>query len=156
VRIVMTMLAESVAARLREHGLYATGVQIHLRDKSLFTCERQGKLAQPSHISGELVALGMELFRSAAGARFTPLRSIGIRGIDLVSTDQGVQLDIFSDVKKRERADRLEHTVDDIRRRFGHDSILRASMLKDDGLDVLDAKTAHVLHPVGFFKEQGE
>ena len=46
----------------------------------------------------------------------------------------------------------LERTVDDIRRRFGHFSVNRAIALLDPTLTNLDARSEHVIHPVGFFK----
>ena len=45
--IVIYLLAESVAARLRENHFRCRGVEVSLRDSSLFSFERQVKLSQP-------------------------------------------------------------------------------------------------------------
>ena len=44
VKLVFTVLSESVAARLRDYGLKCTGVQIHLRDNKLYSITRQKKI----------------------------------------------------------------------------------------------------------------
>jgi DNA polymerase-4 len=54
-----------------------------------------------------------------------PLRSIGVRGTDLVSAIGNKQLSFLDDDVKEERQIRLESTIDDIRRRFGHFSVQR-------------------------------
>ena len=52
VKIIMYVLAESVAARLRIHGLRCSTVAISVRDNELLSFERQGKLPTPtSHLS---------------------------------------------------------------------------------------------------------
>ena len=58
----------------------------------------------------------------------TPIRQIGVH-TGKVAKDAGRQYNLFD----RERFDRLallDRTVDDIRNRFGEDSIMRASFLK--------------------------
>lgn len=44
VKMILYVLAESVAARLRTHGLKCKTVAIYARDKDLFSAECQGKL----------------------------------------------------------------------------------------------------------------
>ena len=46
--IVLYLLSESVAARLRENHFRCRGVEVSLRDSSLFSFERQVKLPQPT------------------------------------------------------------------------------------------------------------
>lgn len=138
VRLVMLMLAESVASRLREQGLYASGVGIHLRDTALFSLERQGRLERPSDLAGELLALAMRLFATAYGHWPRPLRSLGLQAFHLSDGSGAIQLDLFSDEEKRGKAERLARSVDQIRRRFGYQSVQPASLLKDEGLQIQD------------------
>jgi DNA polymerase-4 len=167
--IVFTNLAESVSERMRELGMMARTVEISLRTNDLFWCTRQMKLKQATHITPELTAAAMQLLRANYGAgmeRSTiysgaagtesplllekPLRSIGIRGCDLVPINADRQMSLFEDERRRERAEQLEYAVDDIRRRFGHTAITRALLHTDARLGRLNPKEDHVIHPIGY------
>lgn len=145
--IVFQNLAESVAERMREQGFMAKTVQISLRTNDLFWFERQMQLTQPTHVSTELCAAAMTLLRQNWSWE-RPLRSIGIRGANLVPISQPRQLYLFYDEKRREKAERLEYAIDDIRRRFGHYAVDRALLLLDDKLGKLNPKSDH-LNPTG-------
>ena len=149
--IVFWMLCESVAERLRAHGMLCRTVQIGLRTSDLHYFERQKKLPQASCLASELHAAAMELLRGSFGWQ-TPLRSIGVRGAELAPASAPFQLSLFENARRRERREKLEIAVDDIRRRFGHYSIGRAATLSDPTLTNINAKDDHVIHPVGFFK----
>ena len=147
--IVFQNLAESVAERMRELGLMAKTVEISLRSNDLFSFTRQSTLRQPTHISTELCGEAMKLLR--ANHRWEkPLRSIGVRGTNLVPIGAARQLSLFEDEAKRERIERMEYVVDDIRRRFGHFAIDRAFMRADPKLGKLNPKDEHVIHPIGY------
>jgi len=51
IKITIYMLAESVAARLREHGFLCRTVQLSVRDNQLFVLERQQTLRSPACVS---------------------------------------------------------------------------------------------------------
>ena len=147
--IVFQNLAESVAERMREQGLMAKTVQISLRTNDLFRFERQMALPQPSHISTEICSAAMKLLRENWKWE-RPLRSIGVRGANLVPIDRIRQLSLFVDELRREKAERLEYTIDDIRRRFGHYAVDRALLLLDAKLGKLNPVADHTIHPVGY------
>ena len=148
-RIVFQNLAESVAERMRRLGVMANTVQISLRTNDLEWCERQMGLPYPSMVSSELTNAAMKLLRSSYLWN-KPLRSIGIRGTNLVSMSNNRQLSMFGNEAERERSERMEYAIDDIRRRFGHHSINRALLIADKKLGRLDAATEHVIHPIGY------
>ena len=60
-----------------------------------------------------------------------PVRALTIRGINLVSAHQPVQLDMFCNAEARERRRALDDCVDEIRRRFGNRAICAASLMGD-------------------------
>jgi DNA polymerase-4 len=149
--VVYWMLCESVAARLREGGFRCSTVQISLRSSDLMCFERQMKLPEPSCLASELHGAAMRLLReNYRWAR--PLRSIGVRGTELVPESAPEQLSLFGDGEKRERCLRLEKTMDALRARYGHTALSRAAVLCDPTLTNIDAKNDHTIHPVGWLK----
>jgi len=147
--IVFQNLAESVAERMRELGMQAKTVEISLRRNDLSGFTRQKTLKQPTHISTELTAAAMDIL--SANYRWDmPLRSIGIRGANLVPILETRQLSFFMDEQRRNRKEKLEYVIDDIRHRFGHYAVDRALMHLDSKLGKLNPKEEHVIHPVGY------
>lgn len=149
VKMIIFVLAESVAARLRSHGMKCKTVAIHVRDTELFIFERQGKIPAPSFVSGDIAGKAMELFREHY--RWDkPIRSIGVRGADLVTAGGHVQLDLFD--RDKTGAEALEKAVDAIRQRFGAYSLQRCALLQDRRLTGFNPKDDHVIQPVSYFR----
>ena len=151
VRIVCYVLAESVAARLREAGLRCLTVAVSIRDNDLEGCVRQMKLPCPSDLSCEIAEAAMKLFGDNVDFK-KPLRSIGLKAADLCVGDVPLQLSIFQDQQEREDNLALETTIDTIRRRFGANSIQRLRMLEDRLLSGFNPKQEHVIFPESYFK----
>ena len=165
VKIVLYILAESVAARLRENGFRCRTVEITMRDNDLYHFSRQLKLPNASSITKEIAEAGYQLYKenyrlpadreelqSAERAFYQkPLRSIGIRGTDLVTDNYWEQLDLFSDPERREKLGKVDAAVDEIRKRFGFYSIQRGLMYSDRILSSVNAKDDHTVHPHGYF-----
>ena len=147
--IIQIALAESVAARLRKHGFKCKTVEITVRDNGLYSFSRQIHLRQPTNITNEIVTAAFQLFKDNYKWEH-PIRSLGIRAADLVLDDIPVQLDLFGNQEKKEKLEKLDRTVDEIRRRFGYFSIQRAAMYQDKVLSHLDAGT-HTIHPHSYF-----
>ncbi len=152
VKVTTWVLAESVAARLREHRFRARTVQIYVRDNELQSFERQMKLKHPTQLANEIAGAAMLLF--AANYDFAtrkPIRSLGVRGADLETVDGSIQLSFIEEDRKRTNQEIIENVVDDIRRRFGHFAIQRASLLCDS-IGGINPKDDHVIHPVSYFQ----
>lgn len=150
VQLIFYVLSESVATRLREHHFKCRTIQIHVRDNALRTFERQAKLTRPSNLSSDIARLAMQLFlESYDWSR--PIRSIGVRGSDLVSADTGIQLSLIENEGKIVKLERLESAIDHLRQRFGNAAIRRAILLEDRSLGKINPKDDHVIFPVGYF-----
>ncbi len=149
VKLIIYVLAESVAARLRKHGLKCRTISISMRSNDLISFERQGKLSRATFLSGDIAKKAMELF-TANYSWHNPIRSFGVRGTDLVTADSNTQLDLFANSQLD--GETLAITVDNLRKRFGHYSIQRCSMLLDSPLTGFNPKEDHVIHPVSYFK----
>lgn len=150
VRIVCWSLCESVASRLRQHGFLCRGVQISVRDNKLVSFERQSQLDRPTSVSYDIFNAAMILFRHNYDWS-NPIRSFGVRAINLVGSGTAIQTSLFEDEERLIKREKLDVAVDNIRKRFGHFSIHRAIMLRDHALGGINP-TEHTIHPVGYFK----
>lgn len=150
VKIVLYNLAESVAARLRKNGFKCRVVEISIRDNKLISFSRQKKLQNATNITGEIAQSAYALFKENYLWN-NPIRSLGVRGADLVNDNYWEQLDIFSSAEYREKLLKADRAVDDIRRRFGYFSIQRGLMYKNKKLSHLDCESMHTVHPHTFF-----
>jgi len=130
VRAAFYMLAESVAQRMRENGFEATTLKISVRDNELLSFERQMKLQRPTNLASEMVPKAMELFKKHYHWNKN-IRSLGIRGADLVPEGSVYQLNLFEDEYRRDKLIKMERCVDRIRGQFGQYAIVRAVHLSE-------------------------
>jgi len=148
VELVFRVLAESVASRLRDMGVEGQVVTIGLRDNELHGLSRQRKLAEPTCLADEILAMAMQLTREHYSF-ILPLRSISLTMSDLQKPAAVEQLSFFTDHGKiKQRV--LDETVDAIRSRYGFTKIKRCSMLLDDELTNFNPKADHIIFPVSF------
>ena len=150
VKIVLTILAESVAARLRENGFKCRVVEISVRDNGLFSFTRQRKIDHATNVTREIAEEAYRLFKENYNWQ-KPIRSVGVRGADLVNDNYWEQLDLFSSAEQREKQMKVDEAVDTIRKRFGFYSVQRGLMYCDRILSAVDAKAEHTVHPHGYF-----
>jgi len=130
VKAVFYMLGESVAERMREGGFEATTLKISVRDNDLLSFKRQMKLQHPTNLAAEMVPAAMELFKKNYHWQ-RPIRSLGIRGSDLVPEGSVYQMSLFDDEAKRHKLVELERCVDRLRGQYGHFIIQRAVLMKE-------------------------
>lgn len=119
-------LAREISDSLREQGLYAGGVQVHIRNAALSV--KEFSRSYPDSFNGAKIIAerGMELLNEHFG--FTePLRSVGLRAINLRGYQTAIQEDIFGDSEKRETEEKIESSIYELRKKFGSTSITRAA-----------------------------
>ena len=125
VRRGTALLCDSVATRLRQQGLYCRCLQVGLRDPSFRNISRQKHLPHSTHLMRELLDAAMSLIDQIWRPP-SPVRLINVTALDL--TDQWEtfeQEDLFvpSQARQDQRLEKLEQTMDSIRRRFGGSAI---------------------------------
>lgn len=150
VKLVLYMLSESVASRLRKNGFRCRVVEISVRDNELYSFTRQHKIRNATNITREIAEEAYRIFKE----NYTwhkPIRSVGVRGADLVTDNYWEQIDLFSSMEKREKMMKMDGAIDDLRRRFGYFCIQRGIMYQDKVLSALDAESSHTVHPHGYF-----
>ncbi len=152
VRMVLYLLSESVAARLRENHFIGDVIGISIRDNGLYSFTRQHRVKIPTNISEEIAGYAWQLFKENYNWEH-PIRSVGVRVSNLVPDTSPHQTDIFLSEEIREKYLKADIAVTDLRRRFGYDAVLRGIMYYDKVLSGLDAKADdHMIHPVGYFQ----
>lgn len=137
----MLELAQDLGHRLRVHQLMANGVQISIRNSDLGFRQYQCQLELPTRSPMEIAEAGRKLLHE----HYTwamPIRAVAIRCINLSPQSAPEQTTLFVDSARRERRDRLETAVEDIRGRFGEKTIYSAVLMGDlkmpvDGRDLV-------------------
>lgn len=130
-KAVLAGLAESVAHRMREHGVRGRTVTLGMRTCDLEHSERQRSLAAATCVSGDLLEAAMGLlYDNWTPGRNKPLRSLGIRVSKIENEQTPVQISLFDQPGHAGRKEDVEKAMDKIRERYGEDAVLRAMMLR--------------------------
>ncbi len=125
VRAAVALLSDSVAMRLRRHGLYCGGVQVGIKDPQFKSISRQKQLKRSTHLMRDISAAAMELI-DAAWKYPAPIRLLNVTAIHLTDEAETFeQANLFEggEEQSSERQERIERTVDAIRGKFGTDAI---------------------------------
>jgi len=118
--------AQSISDSLRKHNLYAGGVQVHIRTSSLAVKEFSHSFGDTTNCALTLAKHGFELFKQ--NYHFAePLRSVGLRAINLKTESTAVQQDIFGNTETNLKAEQLEDSVYKVRQKFGKTSVKRGT-----------------------------
>jgi len=153
VKIMMFVLVESVARRMREQGFRCRTLCISVRDNTLVSFTRQCKMKKYTASTKELADRALELFRQNYNW-LRPIRSVGVSCTDFEHENSVVQLDLFDDYEKRMKMERLDTSIDGLKSRFGNYCIQRGLMLADRQLSGFNPYNDHNIHPIGYFKPQ--
>jgi DNA polymerase-4 len=125
---VMLELSQDIGHRLRLHSLTARGVQITIRDNSLNYKQYQAPLETQAQSPMEIAQKARKLFEE--NFRWTnKVRAITVRAINLIPADTPYQISIFEDASKRERREKLDTAIEEIRSRFGKKAIYSACLM---------------------------
>lgn len=149
IKIILYILAESVAERMRAEDFRCRGVQISIRDSSLASYERQGRLRIPSCTAQAVFEKAYELYQNNRPAN--PVRSLGVRAINLAYTEYR-QLSFLEEDLRDQKQEELERGIDRMRKKYGHYTIQRGIMLLDQKLSHLDPVAEHTIYPEAFLK----
>lgn len=93
-----------------------------IRDNTLNTRQWQTKIALPTQSPMIIAKTAFQLFEKRYGWN-NPIRSVTVQAINLIPQDTPRQIDMFMDAAKQDKLERMEKCVEEIRRRFGKDSI---------------------------------
>ena len=125
---MLLILSEEVTEKLRRERLFASGVQVHIRDTELSTKEPSRALLSPTDVSTVLAEAALDVFRENFYWE-TPVRSIGVRAINLKKDIIAEQTALFEDTESKIKMETIENSIYSIREKFGKDSLKRGSTM---------------------------
>ncbi|MEY2591767.1 MAG: polymerase [Acidimicrobiaceae bacterium] len=124
-------MADAVAGRLRHHGLVGRTVSVKVRFHDFRTITRAVTLPSPVDAGPTIARAAKELLDHIDPSTGVRLLGVSVTGL---SEDAGVQLR-FDDIDTPDWDD-ASRAIDDIRRRFGDDAIVPATLRGPDGIRV--------------------
>ncbi len=140
VETLLLLLSESVCSRMTDYGYkYARTVSLLITDNLLQSTTRMAKLKHPTNVSTDVADLAMKLFKNNFDWQ-TKVRGLGVSVSDFTNEDQ---MSFDDDIKKREKKENLEQTVEYLRKRYGRAAINRAVVLREKKFVELDIKDSH-------------
>lgn len=122
---ILLALCDSVASRMRSDGKRCSCVTVTIRGNDFRNRSHQRKFSEPTDVTAEVFTLSRDLFAELWDGH-TPLRLLGVALGD-VSDDSTEQISLFRDERK-DRARKLDQTVDALRSKFGVAAISRGSV----------------------------
>ena len=133
---VLLALAETVGRRLREDEVQIEVVSVGIRYADLSYCSHQKVLQTATNLTWEIYQAACELFLELWNHE--PIRHLGIH-TSRVKNDDFYRQPTFFDEVDYEKLEKMDKTVDALRKRFGIDSVMRASFIKKaDGKPQID------------------
>ena len=131
----MSLLCDSVASRLRQQNLYCGAVQIGLRDPAFRNISRQKQLACSTHSMRDLLRTAIEL-ADCIWKPPSPLRLLSVTALSLtdrLETYEQVSLFVPQQSAGEAKLEKLEETVDAIRKKYGGKAIVYGDTLSQAG-----------------------
>lgn len=123
---VLLSLCETVGARIRAAGAYISVVSVQIVDNEFHHTSRQMTLPSSTNVTERIYECACELF--AALWDHHPIRLLGV-STSKATSENYEQYQLF-DNERNEKLSKLNSAVDQIRTRYGEDSIKRACFVE--------------------------
>jgi DNA polymerase-4 len=128
-------LAGRLGADLRDAGMRARTITVRVRDADFRNRSASRTVAEPLESDRAIYALARELLAKLRAARRIGARLLGVAASNLVPQDADAsQLGLFGESARleSEKDRRLSRTADEIRERFGRNSLKPGRLLSDE------------------------
>ena len=144
---LLYVLAESVAARLRETGQgLADTVHLWVRYSDLSDFSIQKKVRHTA-LCGEIADHAFALFKDNIKAPF----KVRAMGVTVSGFDNGLsQVTFDEEYGKYKKLDAVERCVDEIRKKHGYDKLQRGIVSEEPSQMRNDIKNSHLIKPANF------
>lgn len=125
---ILLALSEHVSYRLRKHDMLANVINVGLRTNEFKDFSHQSKLDLPTASTKQIYSKSKELLKSMYKGE--AIRLVALRADKLINKDEG-QISLFNTADK-EKQEKLDKTLDELKRKYGYSSITRAGKLRID------------------------
>lgn len=125
------IISESVATRMKRHGVKCRTIRVQIKGCDFKTVSRQKSFDNPTNLEKILRDVSYELLREVWSDK-KPIRAITITGANLVYDKSGEQLSFFEEEKTFEKRENLENTIKDLRKKYGFNSVKTADVLDNE------------------------
>ena len=122
-KTVLLALAETVGKRLRKDDVRIKVISVGIRFTDLSYCSHQKIISTATNITKEIYKIAGEVFDELWNG--CPIRHLGIHTGKVQEDDFMRQLSFFDEIDY-EKLVAVDRTIDEIRERFGSDSVKRA------------------------------
>ncbi len=134
---ILLAITEQVTYRLRKYNMYASTVNVQLRNKDFKDFSHQKKLLEPTS-STKLIFKEAKILLNQMYVKNMPIRLVGMR-VDGLKDTNSKQISLFDNMQTKEtenikKQERLDKTIDKLKEKYGYDFITRASKLEVDDL----------------------
>lgn len=135
---LLTLLAESVCARMKNAGFkMARTVKLTITKNDLTSIMRMKKLEVATSLSSEFAEFAFELFKKHFSWSDGLVRGLGVCVCDFTDHEQ---INFCEDNSKRQKKERLEAAIENVRERFGRTIINKGIIYTDEHLKEMNIK----------------
>lgn len=127
---VILELSQDIGHKLKLYGLMANGASITIKDNQLNCSQFQTQINISTQSTMKIATTSNELFKRNYKWE-NDVRAITVRAINLQQKEIPHQLSLVEDSVSTKKNDKLELTVDDIRRRYGKKAVFSAVLMGD-------------------------
>ncbi len=152
VHTATAQLADEVAQRLRSEKLFAHSLQVQIKNPQLKVISRQKNLPYSSNLAKDLAKIAMEII--GENWDYTkPIRMLTLTAQSLTPLPMSTQISLFEEAQElNPKREKLEHSIDAIRGKFGKQSIRLGGVLQNDigfsrGAQVEEAEEKYEYEP---------
>lgn len=131
---ILLSLTEVVAERMRKGGAKAGSISVSVRYLDFKTRSHQRRLERPTDTTREIYETARQLLAELWKDR-RPLRFLSVSLTNLVRDGAWEQMSLFEENndEQREREEKMDKTVDELRSRFGAGIIKRGAVMSLEG-----------------------
>jgi DNA polymerase IV len=126
---MLSHLSQKACKRLRESGLATRTLTLTIRYAGFDTYTRSKTLPEPTLLDGDIFAVFQSLFREHRNVK----RKIRLLGVALSGFSHGTQQLDLLEAERRGKLEKLTRAADQLRDRFGFDSVKFGGSLHSDG-----------------------
>lgn len=151
VKMILTVLSDSVASRCKDLGLYFKVVHLIVRNKKLEITSMQKTLKENTDLAKDIYDTSLKLFEENCNFRI-PFRSIGVTVSKLSYKKETSHIGLFDDKSYSLKEKQIEEALEKIRNRFGYHAATSLRLLMDKDLSDFDPKKENTISPVSYYR----